>query len=77
MIKNLVKHFDCGVYSESFTQSPMSIFTIAKIKDIEEKLIPLLDKYPLQGSKLLDYYEFKRVIILMQNKAHLTSEGLE
>ena len=76
LIKNLIKHFNCGIYSEIFTQSPICIFTITKFNDLE-KLILFLDKYPLQGSKSKDLYEFKRVVKLMKNKAHLTLEGLE
>ena len=77
LINSLVQYFACGIYSESFTQGPMSIFTVTKFKDIEEKLIPFLDKYPIQGSKSQYFSDFRRVVKLMQNKAHLTSEGLE
>jgi hypothetical protein len=36
-----------------------------------------LAKYPLQGIKILDYADFCKVAELMQEKAHLTSEGLD
>lgn len=52
-------------------------FVVTKFKDITEKIIPFrasLDKYPLQGVK--DFEDFKRVTKLMENKAHLTKEGL-
>ena len=35
------------------------------------------EKYPLQGVKLKNFGAIKKVALLMQNKAHLTSEGLE
>jgi len=39
-------------------------------------VLPLLEKYPLRGHKLLNYKDFKKVAELMKSKAHLTKEGL-
>ena len=50
---------------------------VTKISDIMEKIIPLLDEYPLQGIKLEDYKCFKEAGFLIKNKEHLTPEGLE
>lgn len=49
---------------------------VKKFADITDKIIPFFDKYPLQGVKALEFSDFKRVANLMQNKAHLTEEGL-
>ena len=76
LIKNIIKQFNYGIYSEIFTQSPICIITITKLNDLE-KLILFLDKYPLQGSKSKDLTDFKQLVKLMKNKAHLTLEGLE
>ncbi|PQE31504.1 LAGLIDADG (mitochondrion) protein [Rutstroemia sp. NJR-2017a WRK4] len=43
---------------------------------LTDKLLPLLEKYPIQGVKFKDYYDFIKVVELVKNKAHLTSEGL-
>jgi len=50
---------------------------VVKFSDIIDKIIPFFEKYPLQGAKLADYKDFKRVTELMLTKAHLTKEGLE
>lgn len=39
-------------------------------------LITHLDKYPLITKKRIDYELWKRVIVLIKNKEHLTPEGL-
>ena len=44
--------------------------------DINNKIIPLLIKYPLQGSKRSDFILFCSVIDLINDKAHLTTEGI-
>lgn len=54
----------------------MACFTITRSKDIEDKLIALLDEYPILGSKYQDYLDFKQVVNLMLNKVHLTTEGI-
>ena len=34
-------------------------------------------KYPLQGSKFLNFEDFKKVVNIMKVKGHLTKEGLD
>ena len=48
-----------------------------KFSDISEKIIPLFEKYTLQGVKAKEYEDFKKVAVLIKYKAHLTKEGLE
>jgi hypothetical protein len=49
---------------------------ITKSSDLNQKVIPLLLKYNLSGVKLLDFERFKEVSLLIENKMHLTPEGL-
>ena len=48
-----------------------------KFSDLAEKIIPLFQKYQIQGTKHLDYTDFVSVIKLVKNKKHLTEEGLD
>lgn len=50
-------------------------YIISSIKDLN-KLILHLEKYPLLTKKSADLFLFKQIIDLMNNKAHLTLEGL-
>lgn len=52
-------------------------FTIGSIKSIKSILLPLLDKHPLKGDKLLNLNDFKKVIDIMVYQGHLTKEGLD
>jgi hypothetical protein len=49
---------------------------ITKSSDLNQKVIPLLLKYNLSGVKLLDFERFKEASLLIENKMHLTSEGI-
>ena len=44
---------------------------------MNEKIFPFFDKYPLVGCKRQDYLDFCKVAKLMNEKAHLTHEGLD
>jgi hypothetical protein len=51
-------------------------FVITKLSDIKNILIPLLSQHPLHGSKKLDLKNFIEIAELMENKEHLTEQGL-
>ena len=75
LLKELVNYFNCGRYSLSSLGA--GDFIVTKFEDIYTKIIPFFNKYPLQGSKSLDFSDFNSVAELMKNKAHITSEGFE
>jgi len=73
LMRSLVNYFDCGyIYKNRETVD----FQITKFSDLHEKVLPFFQNFPLQGVKRLDYLDFCRVAELIQNKAHLTEEGL-
>jgi len=47
-------------------------FTVSSLSNIYGKIILLLEKYPLVGSKQQDYLDFIKADELMKSKAHLT-----
>lgn len=62
-------------------------YVVTSIKDISNHIIPQppfffyikkkgFEKYPLLTRKQADFELFKKVVILMNNKEHLTEEGL-
>ena len=45
------------------------IYSIGKLEDLKNVVLPLLDKYTLLTTKYLDYLDFKKVVnLLIQNK---------
>lgn len=66
-------YFDCG----KIQKGPNSVyFSVTKFKDLEEKIIPFFQKYPLLGSKYQEYLDFIKIYLLVKNKSHLTELGL-
>lgn len=76
LMESLIKFFNCGNLNKRSLQ-PAVDFVVGKFPDIVNKIMPLFINYPLQGVKHLDSLNFVQIIQLMQNKAHLTKEGLD
>jgi hypothetical protein len=75
-MENIVTYLGCGALHRDSRNSVITL-VVTKLSDIENKITPLFEKYPLKGTKGLDYFDFHKVVLLMKNKAHLTVEGLE
>lgn len=54
-----------------------SSYTFNSLDEICNILIPHFDKYPLITNKFADYLLFRKAVMLMKNKSHLTEEGLK
>ncbi len=73
LMRSFINYFNCGnVYKsrESF------VYRVENFSDIKKKIIPFFDKYLVEGVKRLDYLDFCKVAELIDNKSHLTKEGL-
>lgn len=70
-MKILISTLGCGIIELNLAKSAV-YFLVTKYQDIVDKVIPFFYKYPIKGVKVSDYYDFKKVAILMNKKAHLT-----
>nr|YP_008964960.1 LAGLIDADG endonuclease [Annulohypoxylon stygium]AHB33519.1 LAGLIDADG endonuclease [Annulohypoxylon stygium] len=52
-------------------------FKVSSIKNLNEIIIPYFMKYPLLTSKQVDFELLKKVVDLMNQKEHLTIEGIQ
>ena len=52
-------------------------FKVSNFSSIKDIIIPFFNKYCLYGNKFLDFADFSKVVSLMENKKHLTQEGLD
>ena len=75
-MKYLITYFDCGKYYEVKGKNKGE-FGIHKFLDIVQKVIPLFQKYPIEGVKGEDFADFCRVAELMKSEKQKTKEGFE
>jgi len=74
LMKSLIEYLGCGY--TSLDRKGIIYFKVTKFSEIRDIIIPIFNQYSLQGSKNLDFSDFSKVVRLMENKAHLTKEGL-
>lgn len=72
LIKSFIEYLGCGRISRSkFVE-----FRVSKLSDLKNIIIPFFSKYLIEGVKELDFKDFNLIIELMENKEHLTNEGI-
>ena len=76
-ILELIKSYFGGVGTISMQNEKSVQYRVSSLKDLNDKIIPHFDKYPLITQKKADFILFKKIISLMNNKEHLTLDGLQ
>jgi len=76
LLKSFISYLGCGNYNKEFNRDVVK-FVVTKFSDINIKIIPFFNKYPIFGLKSLDFSDFEKVAKLIENKVHLTAEGFE
>lgn len=76
LLENLISFFKCGRL-EKRTGNPVICFMVSKFSDINEKIIPFFHQYKIVGNKFKDYQDWCKVAKIVQEKKHLTKEGLD
>jgi hypothetical protein len=78
-MESLVSYLGCGRIKKVSTRPDSVNFvrSVTKFSDILGKIIPFFKTFTILGVKFKDFEDFCRVAELMQNKEHLTDEGLD
>ncbi len=81
VLKNLQIFFGCGnIYvnrRKDNHRENLYRYCVRNLKDIQEKIIPFFDRYTLQTAKYQDYLVFCEIVKLIDQKSHLSLEGIE
>lgn len=68
--------FNCGILWY-YVKDNTIWFRIRDFSSIKSVLIPHFLKYPLRGTKYLDFLSFKEAFHIIESKEHLTEKGLD
>lgn len=74
-MESLIKYLNCGRVRNR-NSTPAVDFLVNNYLDISSKIIPFLEKYPLQTVKQIDFKDFCIVSKIIGNKEHLTLKGM-
>ncbi len=72
--------FDCGSIIHNKRKDnhheDMYKYCVRSLEDLQKKIIPFFNQYPLRSAKQNDFFIFKEIIIKIAQKYHLNQEGL-
>lgn len=68
------RRLNCG---NVYVTGNISSFNLRKLGDIKSNLLPVLEKFPLNGAKYLDYLVFKEAIGIKSDPALSDSQKSE
>ena len=71
----LKAHFGCGVVRSN--HGDRMAYRVRSKQHLLERIIPFFEKHPLKTKKRQDFAKFRRVVLIMDEGKHLTSEGVE
>ena len=75
LLLQLKEFFGCGIIVNKNTKNEAS-FRVNSLQDLTNCIIPHFSNYPLLSQKAADFILFTRIVKLINNKMHLTEEGL-
>ena len=74
LIRSIASYLDCG---KIYKNRESIYLDITKFSDLTGKVLPILEKHPIMGKKLLDFEDFCKASVILKNKEYLTLEGLK
>ncbi len=67
LIESLVDYLGCGRVVRPLSYNHVT-YVVSKFTDINDKIIPFIQKYPIIGNKNLDFKDFCKVSLAIKNK---------
>ena len=81
LLRKVQEFFGCGgvYYQKEYRANQKNCyrFGVTAQKDLQEKIIPFFDKYPLQSQKLKNYLLFRKICLMVRNNEHKNREGIQ
>lgn len=71
----LKKHFGCGVVRTN--HGDRMAYRVRDRKHLVQRILPFFMKHQLKSKKRIDFQKFRRALLMMEDGAHLTAEGLK
>lgn len=73
LMKSLIEYLGCG--NVNINRETVE-FKVTKFSYLNDIIIPFFEKYPLHTVKAENFEDFRKAAKLVENKTHLTVEGL-
>ena len=67
--------FGCGVIRTN--HAARMAYRVRGVAHLSERILPFFEKYPLKTKKGIDFLKFRKIVLMMKDRQHLTSEGIK
>ena len=74
LLHALKKFFGCGVVRTNHAER--IAYRVRSLDPLNEKIIPFFDEHPLKSKKRVDFIKFRKILLLMSNREHLSIAGI-
>lgn len=71
----LKTYFNCGVVRRN--HGDRYCYRVRGLEHLQEYIIPFFEKHKLLTTKRMNFEKFRKILLLMQRKEHLTLEGIQ
>jgi LAGLIDADG endonuclease len=75
LLHALKQFFGCGVVRTNHLER--MAYRVRSLDHLNEKIVPFFEEHLLKSKKRIDFVKFRRVLLMMTRKEHLTSAGIE
>lgn len=75
VLHGVKQFFDCGVVRRN--HGDRMCWRVRRLEHLAERILPFFERHPLKTRKRQDFLAFRKVVRLMREGRHLSSEGLE
>ena len=75
LLYKLKRAMGCGVVRKN--HGDRYCWRVRNIKNLSEIIVPFFKRYKLKSKKRVEFIKFAKVVVMMQEKKHLTTEGFE
>ncbi len=75
VLHGLKAYFGVGVVRTN--HGDRMCYRVRSIEHLLERILPFFMKHQLKTGKHVDFQKFRKILLLMERKEHLTREGLE
>ncbi len=78
ILKTFRERLQCGTIKRNHRLSLIdrtSVFVVRDQQDLLTQVVPFFERYPIQSDKRNQFEKFKTVLLIIQQRKHLTREG--
>ena len=75
ILHGLKMFFGCGVVRTN--HGDRMAYRVRDLKHLSQIVIPFFERHSLKTKKNVDFIKFRKILLIMERKEHLTPEGIE